>query len=64
MAYSISSFTRGKSPTTTYPYGYVGDDPNGTLVNTIMVTDLLQTIQRIIANAGTSPTNSPDNAAP
>ena len=59
--YPISAFTRAVAPGGDYPYGTVANDPSGTLVNDIMVTDLLQMLQRLLADAGLTPNGSPDN---
>ena len=62
MAYGYADLTRGVAPATGYPYGSLANDPSGTLVNTVMVSDLWQTAQRLLANAGIALNDLPDNA--
>lgn len=62
MALEIADLTGTVLPVSgTNPYGYVVDAPGGTVVDKLMVGDALVFFQRLMAEAGVVPNNSPDN---
>lgn len=61
MAHEITELTRSVAPSADYPWGDLKDNPNGTLANRMMFTDLLQTMQRAMAQAGITPNGLDDN---
>lgn len=63
MAFNISDFTRPVAAGGDYPYGDIADNPSGTLVNRTMMTDVVQTMQRAMAQAGITPNGTEDNSA-
>lgn len=62
MAYDILNLTGTVDPVTgTNPYGYPKDAPSGTVVDKVMVGDMLVFFQRMMVLAGFTPNNLPDN---
>lgn len=66
MAHEISEFTRPVAPGGDFPYGDIKDtspgDP-GTLVNRLMLTDIIQLMQRAMALGLITPNGDDDNDA-
>jgi len=63
MAHKPENLTRGVAGSVNYPNGDVADNPNGTLVNRQMLTDVLQTMQRAMILGGITPNGLDDNVA-
>lgn len=64
MAYDIGDFNgTTDAPDSDYPFGNIKDVPNGTVVDVTMMTDLIQTAQKLMALAGITPNGTPDNVS-
>lgn len=64
MAYEISDFNGTViAPDADYPWGNIKDAPSGTVVDTVMMTDLIQFFQKLMAAASVTPNGLPDNEA-
>lgn len=61
MAHAITELTRSVAGSADYPNGDIADNPDGTLVNRMMLTDLLQTFQKLMIDAGITPNGLDDN---
>ena len=62
MAREIADFNGTVvAPDGTYPYGRVKDAPGGTIVDETMIGDTIQFTQKLMAEAGVTPNNDPDN---
>lgn len=61
MAHLITELTRSVAGSADYPNGDIKDNPDGTLVNRMMLTDLLQTFQKLMIDAGITPNGLDDN---
>lgn len=62
MAYEIGDFDGTKAGVSgDYPFNQVKNAPSGTRVNRKMVTDLLQTSQKVMNDTGVVPNNDEDN---
>lgn len=62
MAHEISQFTRPVAPYTGFPYGDIANDPSGTLVNRLFITDIIQFFQRMAADAGVTLNGTDDSS--
>lgn len=63
MAHEITELTRSVAPSADYPWGDLKDNPNGTLANRMMFTDMMQTMQKLMDLAGITPNGSDDNTS-
>ncbi len=64
MAYLITDLTGTTVPAGgAFPFGDVVDAPNGTVVDKKMVTDLLQTVQKMFDYISVVPNSTPDGFA-
>lgn len=61
MAHEITELTRSVAPSADYPAGDIKDNPGGTLVNRMMLTDVLQLFQKLMIDAGITPNGLDDN---
>lgn len=61
MAFNITDLTRHVAAGGDYPFGDIKDNPNGTLADRTMMTDLLQTMQKLMSLAGVTPNGTADN---
>lgn len=61
MAYNITDFTRHVAASGDYPRGDIKDNPSGTLVNKVMMTDTIQFFSKLMAEVGVTPNGTPDN---
>lgn len=62
MAYQISDFNGTViAPDADYPRGSIKDAPSGTLVDRVMMTDIIQFFQKAMADSGITPNGLPDN---
>jgi len=63
MAHKVEEFVRAIAGGGAYPNGDTQDNPGGTLVNRLAMTDLWQTMQQIMIQGNIAPNGLDDNGS-